>query len=99
MVKLRNPGAGGAEPVSPPFPAHPPPAFLLCAGQNVAPTPGVPLSCFCSFKKKLYILIYFWLCWVFLAAKAFSSFEWALLFIAVRGLLIAVTSLFAVPGL
>ena len=45
-------------------------------------------------------LFYFWLCWVFVAARAFSSCsERGLLFIAVRGLLVAVASLVAEPGL
>ena len=47
-------------------------------------------------------LIYFWLCWVFLAARvqAFSSCgERGLLFAVVRGLLIAVAFLVAEHGL
>ena len=46
-------------------------------------------------------LFYFWLCWVFVAARGFSSSwdERGLLFIAVRGLLIAVASLVAEHGL
>ena len=36
-------------------------------------------------------LIYFWLCWVFVAARAFSSCgEWGILFVAVGRLLTAV---------
>ena len=43
---------------------------------------------------------YFWLCWVFVAARAFSSCgERGLLFVAVHGLLIAVASLVAEHGL
>ena len=42
----------------------------------------------------------FWLRWVFVAARAFSSCsEWGLLFIAVHGLLIAVASLVVEHGL
>ena len=42
-----------------------------------------------------FILFYFWLHWVFVAARGlFSSWgEWGLLFVAVRRLLIAVASL------
>ena len=45
------------------------------------------------FSKFIYLfIIYFWLCWVFVAARAFSSCgEQGLPCIAVRGLLIAVT--------
>ena len=45
--------------------------------------------------------VYFWLCWVFIAACGlFSSCgERGLLFVAVRGLLIAVASLVAEHGL
>ena len=45
-----------------------------------------------------YLFIYLWLRWVF--AQAFSSCgDWGLLFIVVRGLLIAVASLVAEHGL
>ena len=49
----------------------------------------------------IYLFIYFWLCWVFVAAHGlFSSCsERGLLFIAVRRLLIAVASLVAEHGL
>ena len=48
----------------------------------------------------LFIYIYFWLRWVFVAAQAFSSCgEWGLLFIAVHGLLTAAASLVAEHGL
>ena len=48
----------------------------------------------------IYLLIYFWLSWVFVAMRAFSSCgEQRLLFIAVRGLLIAVASLVVEHGL
>ena len=44
--------------------------------------------------------IYFWLCWVFVAARAFSRCgQWGRLFVAVRGLLIAVASLVVEHGL
>ena len=43
---------------------------------------------------KYYLFIYFWLCWVFVSARAFSSCgKRGLLFVAVRGLLIVVASL------
>ena len=49
------------------------------------------------FKINLFILfIYFWLRWVFIAVRAFSSYsKWGPLFIVVRGLLIAAASLVA----
>ena len=53
-------------------------------------------------KINLFIyIIYFWLQWVFIAACGlFSSCgEWGLLFIAMRGLLIAVASPVAEQGL
>ena len=47
----------------------------------------------------LYLFIYFWLRWVFVAVQAFSSCcKLGLLFIAVRGLLIAVASLLRSMG-
>ena len=56
--------------------------------------------CFFFFNKFIFFLFYFWLRWVFVAARGlFSSGEWGLLFIAVRGLLIAVASLVAELGL
>ena len=53
------------------------------------------LAFFLSFLKNfMYVFIYFWLCWVFAAVRAFSSCgERGLLLVAVRGLLIAVASL------
>ena len=46
------------------------------------------------------IYFYFWLCWVFVAARAFSSCgEQGLLFVAVHRLLLAVASLVAEHGL
>ena len=43
---------------------------------------------------------YFWLCWVFISVRAFSSCgERGLLFVVVRGLLIAVASLVVKHGL
>ena len=49
----------------------------------------------------IYLFIYFWLRWVFVAAcRLFSSCgEWGLLFIVVHGLLIEVASLVAERGL
>ena len=49
----------------------------------------------------MHLFIYFWLHWVFVAACGlFSSCgEWGLLFVAVRGLLMAVASLVAEHGL
>ena len=45
-----------------------------------------------SFKKPFYLSVYFWLCWVFVAVRVFSSCgEQGLLFIAVLGLLIVVS--------
>ena len=57
---------------------------------------SLPVSDFlffnCFFKGN-FIFIYFWLRWVFIAARALSSCEErGLLFVAVRGLLIAVAS-------
>ena len=53
------------------------------------------------FLKNLFkIFFFFWLCWVFVAVWAFSSCsERGLLFVAVRGLLIAVASLVMEHGL
>ena len=53
------------------------------------------------FFKKIYSFIYFWLRWVFVAACGlFSSCsEQGLLFVEVRGLLIAAASLVAKHGL
>ena len=53
------------------------------------------------FFSNLFYLIYFWLCWVFVAARGlFSSCrEQGLLFVVVRRLLIAVASLVAEHGL
>ena len=47
-------------------------------------------------------IIYFWLCWVFVAARGLSlvaASERELLFVAVRGLLIVVASHVAAHGL
>ena len=48
-------------------------------------------------KKNIYLFIYFWLHWIFVAAHGFFSScgERGLLFVEVRGLLIAVASLVA----
>ena len=52
------------------------------------------------FFLKINLFIYFWLRWVFVAVRAFSSCgERGLLFVAVLGLLIAVVSLVAEHGL
>ena len=62
------------------------------------------LSFWCGFfflKRMTFLriflkFIYFWLHWVFVAARACSSCsEWGLLFVVVHGLLIAVASLVA----
>ena len=49
----------------------------------------------------IYLFIYLWLCWVFVAACGLSlgCSEWRLLFVVVRRLLIAVASLVAKHGL
>ena len=53
------------------------------------------------FLKKINLFIYFWLRWVFVAVRGLSLVggEPRLLFIAVRGLLVAVASLVAEYGL
>ena len=48
--------------------------------------------CFVSFNFKKKLFIYFWLCWVFVAACGLSL-------VVVRGLLIEVTSLVVEHGL
>ena len=57
----------------------------------------VSISLHFFFNKFIYLLIYFWLPWVFVAVCGlFSSCsEQGLLFVAMRGLLIAVASLVA----
>ena len=52
-------------------------------------------------KKNFFILFYFWLRWVFVAARGLFSGcgEWGLLFVVVHGLLIAVASLVVKHGL
>ena len=52
-------------------------------------------------KYKFIYLIYFWLCWVFVASRRLSLVvaSGGLLSFAVRGLLIAVASLVAEHGL
>ena len=46
--------------------------------------------------KNIYLLIYFWLQWVFIAPLAFSSCgKWGLPFVAVLGFLMVVPSLVA----
>ena len=55
---------------------------------------------FIYFKIFIYLFTYFWLCWVFVAARGLSLVvSGGLLFIVVRGLLIAVASLVAEHGL
>ena len=53
-----------------------------------------------SFLKTFILFIYFWLCWVFVAARGLSlvAVSGGLLFIAVRGLLVVVASLVAEHG-
>ena len=61
-------------------------------------TKGVTVSLSLFFLINLFILfIYFWLCWVFIAARGLlpSCGERGLLFVAVHGLLTAVASLVA----
>ena len=44
----------------------------------------------------MYVCMYVWLCWVFIAAGAFSSCgEWGLPLVAILGLLLVVASLVA----
>ena len=64
------------------------------------------MSLFYLFVFKFYLFIYFWLHWVFVAARGLSLVAASggysslrLLFIAVRGLLIAVASLVVEHGL
>ena len=54
-----------------------------------------------TFFKKINLFIYFWLRWVFVAARGPSlvAASGGLLFVVVRGLLIAVASLVAEDGL
>ena len=54
-----------------------------------------------QFLVLLYLLIYFWLCWVFVAAlRLFSSCgDWGLLCVVVQGLLIVAVSLVVDHGL
>ena len=61
----------------------------------------LPSFCFLLYKFIYFLFISFWLRWVFIAARAFSSWEErGLLFIVVlHGLLIAVASLVAEDGL
>ena len=62
---------------------------------------SVCLSIYLSIYLFIYLFIYLWLRWFFVAARGlFSSCgERGLLFIAMRGLLIAVVSLVAEHGL
>ena len=73
--------------------------IILSRGEQSAPLCSHLLPLLDSFLKKI-LLIYLWLCWVFVAARSFSSCcERGLLFVAVCGLLIAVASLVAEHGL
>ena len=66
--------------------------MIICRFTHVAANDII--SFFLGFK--IYYYYYFWLRWVFVAARAFSSCgERGLLFVAVHGLLIAVASLVA----
>ena len=69
----------------------------------IAITISSPLYLSCDYFLKnilIYLCIYFWLHWVFTAVRAFSSCsKRGLLFVVVRRLLIAVTSLVAEHGL
>ena len=60
-----------------------------------------PFSGICIFLfKEKFLFVYFWLCWVFVAAQACSRCsEWRLLFIAGHRLLTGVTSLIVKRGL
>ena len=72
----------------------------MCAVNMCVPVLFVQPILFFLFNTFIYLFIYFWLCWVFAAAWAFSSCsELGLLFLAARGLLIAVASLVAEHGL
>ena len=76
------------------FPTSPLPCLSLVG--------WVTLSSFLFFKfLNIILFIYFWLCWVFVAAPGlFSSCtERGPLFVAVRGLLIVVASFAAEHGL
>ena len=62
---------------------------------------NVILLYFCLSFWKIYLCMYVWLCWVFIAVwRLFSSYgERGLLWVVVRGLLIAVASLVVAHGL
>ena len=51
------------------------------------------------FLFKIYLFIYFWLCWVFVAAHGLSLVAASGGFVAVHGLLIVVASLVVEHGL
>ena len=59
------------------------------------------LVCFFFFFNKYIYLFIYWLCWVFVAVHGLSlvAASGGLLFIEIRGLLIAVVSLVAEHGL
>ena len=67
--------------------------------REVCNDPGI-IAKFLKINLFIFLFIYFWLRWVFVAAGTFSSCsEWGLLFLAVRVLLPAVASLVAEHGL
>ena len=80
-----------------------PVVILVLSQEGVRARPSTPPSWLIPifFLKFIYLFIYLWLHWVFIAAcRLFSSCgEWGLLFVAVRGLLIAVASLVVDHGL
>ena len=58
-----------------------------------------PPQCPCFFYECVILFVHFWLDWVFVALRAFSSCRsWALLSIVVPRLLIAVASVVETPG-
>ena len=93
---------GSAIPEAPPLPAFSSLSSLRSSalpGRHHVITSVIPWAII-FLKFILFIIIYFWLHWVFVAARAFSSCsERGLLFVAVHGLLIAVASLVAEHGL
>ena len=69
--------------------------IISCAGEDEAVAVNK------EFFFNLYLCIYFWLRWVFVVVRRLSlvAASGGLLFVAVRGLLIAVTSLVVEHGL
>ena len=76
------------------------PVFPALAGRfSATAPPGKPIYVFLIKKNFIHLFIYFWLRWVFIAARGLSSCgERGLLFIAVHGLLIVMASLVAEHG-